>query len=281
MQLFRHCYSQSEWSNGSYPFYMDIANFGFCKRDGSELTEADCSGGTPYIDLRWKLDTANKNYIKFALLGEESGYGFHQLSRSSFYYSNNSSSGFQGSGVYISYPAHIIYLPLKNNGFLTFFGMNSRSDGWYPGSLYSFSPTPKIYATSYRAYNDIMAVNIIGIPPFRDKKTWTYLYFNPPTTEKSNVYIDYGNGVMTNIPYLSGWSTTGAQEPIYQNTYTNINQNVCSLIKMPYNTTYLDGIYLLATSPYPLKECTFFSFNGRNFLNILANLVIELTPTTT
>ena len=92
---------------------------------------------------------------------------------------------------------------------------------------------------------------------------------------------DYGDSNVVTLPYLSKWNFTGnnAQPPTYLNTYTNINQNVCSLIKMPYNTGYIDGIYLLATSPQPLKECTFFSFNGRNFLNLLANLVIELTPT--
>lgn len=279
MQLFRHCYSHSEWENGSYPFYMDIARFGFCNRDGSELTETKCDTDA-YVDLRWRLDANNKNYIKFATLGSGDGYVYHQLSRSSFYCSNNITSyDFQGIGTSIAYSAHTVYLPLKNNGFLTFFGMNSRSNQFYPGSLYSFSPTPKIYATAYKVYSDIMAVNIVGLPPFGNKTTWTYLFLNPPTTEKSRVQIDYGNGIITEVPYLSGWSTVGVNPPTYQNTYTNINQNVCSLIKMPYNTGYIDGIYLLATSPQPLKECTFFSFNGRNFLNLLANLVIELTPT--
>ena len=63
-------------------------------------------------------------------------------------------------------------------------------------------------------------------------------------------------------------------------TYTNVNENVCSMIKMPYDNGYIDGVYLLTTAPQQLEDATFFSFDGRNFLNVFDNYVVELPSST-
>ena len=57
----------------------------------------------------------------------------------------------------------------------------------------------------------------------------------------------------------------------------DVNQNVCTLIRMPYRNTFYDNIYLISTAPNDkLLEGQFFSFNGRNFLCVYQNLVVEL-----
>lgn len=57
----------------------------------------------------------------------------------------------------------------------------------------------------------------------------------------------------------------------------DINQNVCTLIRMPYLNTFYDNIYLISTAPNDrMLSGQFFSFSGRNFLCIYQNLVVEL-----
>lgn len=64
---------------------------------------------------------------------------------------------------------------------------------------------------------------------------------------------------------------------------TNINfiPNVCVLTKMPYENGFIDNLYIMTTCPRSKEQGLtvrgdFFSFNGRNFINIFGNMVLEL-----
>ena len=74
----------------------------------------------------------------------------------------------------------------------------------------------------------------------------------------------------------------------------DVKQNVCTMIKVPYENSFLSNLFLITTAPvqgrvnadrngwdyYPCDstglENKFFSFNGRNFYGIYANLAVEL-----
>jgi len=61
----------------------------------------------------------------------------------------------------------------------------------------------------------------------------------------------------------------------------DFNPNVCVLTKYPYDNGFIDNLYMMTTCPnsYEQGQTTqgdFFSFNGRNFINIFGNMVIEL-----
>lgn len=291
MQIYRHCYSESEWKSTDYPFLNDLNSFGFCLRDGTDFKGDESFFDGNNCQMRWKQDSNNKTYCQFRNT-THSPEGKSSLSYSSIIFSNNSSKTFGGNTMYSTGFVHCVFLPLKNNGFLTFFGSNVDNVGnplGYPLKLGYYSPTPRLYGTHYYFSNGnslSMAASTIGIPPSYSNTNWIYIYSNPPTNYNlGSSYlpkIDYGNGIVTTLPYLSDWNYDEnhiENAPTYNNTYTNINQNVCSLIKMPYDNQYINGVYLLATSPQSLKECTFFSFNGRNFLNLIGNYVFELQST--
>jgi hypothetical protein len=58
--------------------------------------------------------------------------------------------------------------------------------------------------------------------------------------------------------------------------YNNVNQNICTLIRVPQDNTFLDGLFLCTTYPYDQIEGKVFSFNGRTFLGFYENFVVEL-----
>ena len=176
------------------------------------------------------------------------------------------------------------------------------------------TPTPslniKIYGTNTTTRWKTSTNTFIGLPPCKGNLNWTYLYHscgwqaneqgqglhpvgtNPimpdwevRSTNSMWCFIDFGDGKVIDLtkdsnsfksPFIRNINPT-YNDPIY----TNINANICSMIKFPYDNSYIDGIYLLTTAPQQLEDGTFFSFDGRNFLNAFDNFVVELPPSTT
>lgn len=184
-----------------------------------------------------------------------------------------------GSGWYNS----IIMMPLINGGFLYNVNFLNR----YPGSptnytIRTIDPTPKIKIVG--EYDDTLCNletnrTLIGVPNTLNTNLNNYLYFGLTgaydgatkgdiTQFKKFFLTDYQNAsTLTSIPFINTDSTD----------YTDLNNNICTLIKMPYDNGYLDNVYMMATRPGELtKEGSFFSFAGRNFINVYKNLVLEL-----
>jgi hypothetical protein len=66
-------------------------------------------------------------------------------------------------------------------------------------------------------------------------------------------------------------------------TYTDIRQNICTLIKYPYDNGFTSNLFMTSTvpnssliSPDTDVPTKIFSFGGRNFLYLTFNLVLEL-----
>ena len=302
MELFRHYFTAEEWATSIF-FTQHLNDFGFCNLDGSPVTAA---WNTSNLSVRYSLDNQQKTYLNTSP-NRSTPPSFNPI------LSNNTQSYWQNlkwySDAMWSYdwetrPATVFFIPLINKGFF----LHLRAHNYYDSSDVSeysndkrdktFSlntPTPnlniKIYDTSGTANTGYGVLNFIGIPPSSGNSlNWTYLcytsnqYFsvNLENSGFTHHLIDYGGGRVTDMPFRSGYTRDyNDGNPISENnlTYTNVNANVCSLIKMPFDTGYIDNIYLLATAPKSLEDGTFFSFNGRNFLNVFENYVLELPST--
>lgn len=314
MELFRHYFTAEEWATSIF-FTQHLNDFGFCNLDGSVINVAwnDTTG-----KIRYNLDNKGEVYLAqrynssylcppaiFPFLS-----GLYNPPKVDYdiqyirYYNEYNLSG------YVSLPVTVFFIPLINKGFFLHIRSNNTDGNQSPLSISNderdktFSlntPTPslniKVYGTKSDGYNYLRSqgsgvLNFIGLPPSTGNPLhWTYLCYTGTgyfagNTEDNNQYInyaiDYGNGRVTDMPFRSGYTRDyNNGNPISKNnlTYTNVNANVCSLIKMPFDTGYIDNIYLLATAPKLLEDGTFFSFNGRNFLNVFENYVLELPST--
>ena len=61
----------------------------------------------------------------------------------------------------------------------------------------------------------------------------------------------------------------------------NFTPNVCILTKAPYQSGFIDNLYMMTTCTRSKEQGAttkgdFFSFAGRNFINIFGNMVLEL-----
>lgn len=320
MEIFRHYYSggqNGEWTTSIF-FQKHMNDFGFCKMDGSPIT-MDWTAQSGDLTMRYKLDPKKQVYlyndayhygsqtpprglcscaanICCHLSDQVPSYQPHQV----YHHMADNSTG--GEYVTLYGDATVIFLPLKNKGFLLNIrggkNVNHQSDGSNP-SYYSTdprdkgflltTPTPslnvKIYSNSNRQGSGAPGVlTLIGLPPCKGNNNWTYLLYTrnaflSPSGELANytkALIDFGDGRVYDMPFKSNFIRSTSTTSYNELTYTNINNNVCSLIKMPYDTGYIDGLYLMTTAPQQLEDCTFFSFDGRNFLNVFENYVLEL-----
>ena len=310
MEIFRHYYTAAELNTVNF-FNQHMNNFGFCNLDGSKIDFNWTYNSS--INMRYKLDAKKQSYLNFSTASNYY-YGQHwnrALTDLQFHASNETTYGVikSSSGGYgmapCTVPATIVFLPLKNNGFLLNVrsiniseGRNTSSDLTESNDSRDFTfccstPTPslntKIYGTNATSANTPSTVmNFIGVPPCKFNQNWTYILYvdSAYSTNYNRRYqyiIDFGNGKVFDLPFKSNFirdyhlSTPAYTEP----TYSNINENICSMIKLPYDSGYIDGVYLLTTAPQQLQDATFFSFDGRNFLNAFDNYVFELPPSTT
>lgn len=315
MEIFRHYYSggsaQGEW-NTSIFFQKHMNNFGFCKMDGSPIT-MNWSDRTGDLTMRYKLDPKKQVYLYndtyqtgSAMYCNAANICCH-LSNTptdnphNWFYHMASNIGNASAGV--SYgDASVVFIPLKNQGFLLNIRGGRTTDHSTRGinpSYYSTdprdkgfllaTPTPslnvKIYSNSNRQGSEAPGVlTLIGLPPCKGNNNWTYLLYTRNAflspggelNDYTKALIDFGDGRVYDMPFKSNFIRSTSTTSYNELTYTNINNNVCSLIKMPYDTGYIDGLYLMTTAPQQLEDCTFFSFDGRNFLNVFENYVLEL-----
>ena len=316
MEIFRHYYTETELNTNNF-FKQHMNNFGFCNLDGSKINYSfSYDNDNIATSMRYKLDTKKQTYLYYNMnrSGKFSNYYWvHELSDIGARLSNGSiyyptyRNALHSSGS--TSPATVIFLPLKNNGFL----LNIRSltyqyTNWTPNPSSSSNdirdkgflintPTPSLNVKIYgqnSMYNytngcTVGVFNFIGLPPCKSNLNWTYIIYTSASFDawgNSNYnykYIDFGDGKVLDLPFVSRYiRSLNSPTPAYNEpTYSNINENICSMIKLPYDNGYIDGVYLLTTAPQQLEDATFFSFDGRNFLNVFDNYVLELPPSTT
>lgn len=306
MEIFRHYYTGADLNTLCF-HNQHLNNFGFCNLDGSKI-DYDWLAGTS-LNFRYKLDSKKQTYLHQDVPTWDSNIWDRTLDRIGFHKSDGetlygAASGTNGVGGLQTGAATVLFLPLKNNGFL----LNIRSEVMYGFGHYNITSsnandqrdynfnvstsTPslntKVYSTNEIGYWGTCypgVLNFIGIPPCKGNLNWTYIFYSISTYTNSgnggiyNHIIDFGDGKVIDMPFKSNFiKERGGPTAYNEPTYSNINENTCSMIKLPYDNGYIDGVYLLTTAPQQLEDATFFSFDGRNFLNAFDNYVFELPP---
>ena len=301
MKVFRHCYTDGEVNSVEAPLLKALSDWGFVNRDGSKIVMPTTSGVVVPYNIRYGLDTKNEFYISLIYKTSSDTQEVGNYTMLMDWAVHNTAGGtntfYTEEDYYVdlNLPMHTIFLPLKDNGFYL-----NISQGPIPGNtsypnvknISSWTPLPELHTYLNRAENvryKVINMNIIGLPPKNQQTNWVYLYwmlvywYNDGAWTlgtASYATFDFGNGIISPCKISGSWTgnyisgVTTSLNPV--SAYTNINQNVCSLIKMPLDSGYVENFYLLATAPQNIEPGTFFSFGGRNFLNIFGNYVVEL-----
>ncbi|HAH17806.1 MAG TPA: hypothetical protein DCL29_02170 [Eubacterium sp.] len=286
MQFTRHSF-KSNYQKDTAGQVIDIddvklpANFtniikgcGFVNRDGSEIDTT-----VPVTNFKWKYDTSDiDSYFSRYVGGVNIYYSFYA-------YPSQSNSIRLFYSTAIPPTQAFFFIPLKNNGFYMLSYCLSATYGTY-------NTTPSLPSMDYKCkvpiVNNIYSISnsICGI---YNNVNNEYLYIcNGDASllwSPSNVSISFRQKMPLTTDSLNKLRDTSTN-------YTDYKENVCTLIKVPFESGFLSNLFIVSTSPkphftdmleYPAIETTiigtngqFFSFNGRNFYGIASNLAVEL-----
>ena len=295
MNFYRHRLEDSVGTDFRNIMPANLDSWGFCLVDGSPITSVNEIIGTKTWNcFKWKYDstsTANTFYHTLKCDNATNNPGF-------FIY----------NGVQYAMGAvqanTFFFIPLKNKGFIL---RSELSD--------TLSSTPIFHSSKYYRqkgwnYSESYPMNtIVGLFNNNLSNPMIYLQIgkqvpkvllDPETLipyyayDSSSNYPDYrfdfivGNSLIKFPNFIEDFHCYGIGDtnhsPNYvateynftENKYTNTIQNVCTLIRAPYENQYLDNLYIVTTKPCDLIDGKVFSFDGRNFLGIYDNLAVEL-----
>ena len=265
---------------GSDDLFLFFKKIGFNYLDGTELNE-----NRGFESFGWKYDILKYYYFHY----DHGSYYSHIW----YDWSLNDWSGWElfNHATYSGTWEGLFFIPLKNQGFL----INEYMEGSFR------SPTTPLYTPNAFPYDGGTGMykikSFIGIfnnlenkyaylriRRHADRQPYTYDY-----VDTDNAYIDfpYGSRKTAQTYRLNSISDTAG-------TKVNVKQNICTMIKVPYNDNFLSNLFLITTAPQQgivnkynhserFEPCDstglenkFFSFGGRNFYGIYANLAVEL-----
>ena len=272
MEFFRQSMNYNECTEDFMNMmFNNFSNFGFVRRNGDDLSwRGYCPAGydpDDYYGFRWQYDTANKTVLSYyaSTVGSQSTY----LSNKN---SNRVDVPF-ATGANSAHPnSSIIFIPLKNRNFLIQFYHCSDSNKITPMLI-----TPNNYTGAFSSIedNDRYGGSIISFNNLTDFLNPFYYFryfFNVEAHDVSSVdktFIIRGIET-TDTGSLFNFISTPSHK------FYNVNSNVCTLTRVPFENTFLDGLFLATTYPMQSIEGKVFSFGGRNFLGVYENLVVEL-----
>lgn len=283
MEFFRRSYNicNPNIETDRHDYLDQICEFGFLDKSTNQSPTYNNFYSTEGLNhsLYWGKDSIHK--INIFPYRYSSSYVSHIVSSSTqgYSYSDQQPRIFGCASYNLTwqsryYYTELIFIPLKNNGF--FLTNRTPKYTYHSGNYYNdFNPSPPLGIDSLMQYldgQDVVPSFLTGIAPTQSSIINNYIYF-------------FGGGVPVNDYYTRTIDTQkgGIFDPtqVYGDTAssmvrTNINENICTLMQMPYNSYFLDNIFLMSTAPQQLKDCSFFSFGGRNFFNIIDNIVVEL-----
>lgn len=160
-------------------------------------------------------------------------------------------------------------------------GIDSTDEGRSPfyNTLIGIPPTNKSAISNYiyifSSYQRKSYASSIGyVPVFWDNRGNYFTDLTPFFDLQTNTITRYNFFKMHNKYYRPTSAEVNKQ-------YMNFTPNVCILSKVPYDNGFIDNIYYMTTCPTASMSDDnyrgiFFSFNGRNFINIYGNMVLEL-----
>lgn len=196
------------------------------------------------------------------------------------------------SGASIIY-SQLSLIPLLNGGFI----WNNRflNSSTTPKSLVLMNSQYLNSSTDTFMVDPKYNCSIIGIPPssnsLQTQSNYIYIsWMNNGHTDSSWTFREIGllwdflNSNIIVCRDVKQRDNSLNTEPNYEDlrfdinhaSYTNLNQNVCVLIKMPRDNGYLENVYFMSTAPSNFRSGGIFSFAGRTFINVYSNVVLEL-----
>lgn len=282
MQFYRRWfqfYEDAAWWRENNTFLKTLSSNGFTQLDGSAIPGDTTTGPisspstTNDFYFRWGYDKAllHNNGSSYRLRYDVSSlfvwisiqcskqYGsYYDLYRIDYRTMNS---------CYLGY----YFIPLKNRGFvfgITRYGTNS---GYY------FNPSQPLpifpYMLAY--YKSTAEEYSAGSFGFYNNITNKFNYYYQDWYANSNI-LDGNDG-----SYIGG-----AMVDSNGTTYTDVKNNVCTLIKYPYQDGFLNNLFIISTAPERTRwdvwkdtqglTGKFFSFGGRNFFCPVYNLAVEL-----
>ena len=268
-----------------------------------------------FWNYKWKYDTTEPyNYFAFSNCyrgGSYRWFGFN-ISTSDFirgtkeygvkegYYSDGSRCSWEtikqswNSGSGGCPYRNVFFIPLKNNGFLfntCEFPISSASNIAYPFSTSQFRQSPYLFSPS------VFITDITSSYTYRNIASIIGFYNN--ITNEINYLIakyrdswdpDAGLCFSFDFKHKHRIDSLEATYIDADGSFTDVRENICTLIKYPYETGFLSNLFIISTEPEIQKtpiygrtmndnyglEGKFFSFNGRNFYGCFRNLAVEL-----
>lgn len=288
MNIFRRYYRDDTYKRTNGLFIMDLANMGFCLPNGDPVTP-DMGSTSQNIQLKWGLDTnyENDNHAYITYYHDVTfGYGLN-INLSNRNYKTPIGSGQPGS---------LCFIPLNNNGFL----LTATNDSSIVSSSTTFPLLTSKDTWTKQDYN-MNICNFIGIKNnFYPNQSYVYAVgmgqpYATSLVANKHVDRDFGISFGYNKTVDKGFKrfTTDTNTEIYSEQFDmgyymnnvvagtqnlNVNKNVCSLIRFPFENKYINDLYLCTTCPVvdDDPEGHVFSFGGRNFFGLFGNVMVEL-----
>lgn len=310
MELYRKTWTWNQWHTSPY-ILNDFSNWGFVEAsDGSEIDVSNLETWSGYgytggyytygKNIKWKYDkiaSTTNNVFSLGIAGTGSGWGYN---RGSFigvrfnYRGGTKGSGFNltmnqdswlntSSEVIIGTGAipKVFFIPLINNGFLLNIRLNGNAnqENADPDGAYYSGQTPTLTTTYWNpGNNSTNGANktVIALPPSERIGALGYTYLvqqdgesNATMTNDHYIWTDPNN--VATMQYRESISSIGYA------SHTNITQDVCTLIRYPYQNSYLDNLYIMTTMPRQFDNSTaYFTIQNRNFMKVFNNIVVEL-----
>jgi hypothetical protein len=313
MDFYRHRYADKD--DFFSDIIDNLNNWGFRSFDNSPVTQIPNSSEGDFYLVKWKYDalynsdkTASgmANLYPYRIFKNTTGSGKMGLT---FYF-------FGRSCEIQTNTLALFFIPLKNKGFLlrlmaSPYTMTPEFKPYFEHFRVNPYSSPGIYKcapgtgdTQYLGFNYIglfsnnninnpMNYFIMGGKPLtkyyknglENPPIWSY---DPGSSENDTALMRFIiNSQIFNYPNFidNGYilyegtkrpSTVGDEGVLPPLETVDINQNVCTLIRAPHDNSYIDGLYLITTSPMESVDGKVFSFGGRNFLGVCRNLVVEL-----
>lgn len=303
MDFWRHTWNLEDWSKDP-TFLYNLRNFGFKDVQHGELDESHFvvidEHHKYYPGIVWGGDNAaslNNNSFTLSILDNAEYWGTNtntggQITDYNNFVFHTQNGGYQNciwEGSYVPdgqdhqpTPLRTFFIPLKDNGFLLNFRKNSTGytssedfdpDGW------NYGQTPRFItnALSYNRGYGVLCKTIIGLPPTSNNNNTSYTYIilsKVVNGGSGNVFqLNTGNGIN---------QTLNLHESLSYGDFGHVDfkNNICSLIKYPYEGGFIDNLYIMTTSPARFgDDVACFSIDGHNFMKVLENIVVELPST--
>lgn len=288
MEFYRHTFNYNNAIEDQPYISNMLYNFGFVNLEGNPPV---IEGGISSDENKffWKYDTSmGLRFSWYVSTGENP-------SNTMYYYyghDNKTATAFTDYGN-DRYPDRtFIFIPLKNKNFLMQQYISTDSNKMTPEIAFpNFADNcmPDLSNVNYYAGTSIIGCKdslgnfgylrywFTGDHSFKGALNRAYYYFKNveyKVSVDSTGFYYYPQAILKFINIKEIQNKRIIKNP---RKYYNVNQNICTLTRIPQeDNEFVDGLYACTTYPCDQIEGKVFSFNGRSFLGVYENLVVEL-----